>query len=773
MKETTKINVQILNYEDEKQLSRMLKGVLLQKGDFSITVNILDNNKISNLKHYAETTLGDQVAWKIYDQGSDYFGVKQIDGDYVAFCFEGDFWNDSRKLQDQIQILEENEHYVACVHDISIVNEKEVPYRFSRQQYYKKQRYSSYKSYTWKQLEKSVLPGSPSTLVCRNIFQTPHILSLLDNDIVEPDLRLFASILFEGDCYNLYRAQMTSQYYESVKQLNNASKLPVPNYNTVQNRLQALEIIKEYASTHYNQIFDDSYRLISLASAHFEDYKSGKKTSSDLNNFMELFSHAYRDSYALPLSENHNISEQKLFFDYLQNKIFRYQRQSGSTDEIILLKYMNFLNDNIRIEYILRCITRPRKPNLALCRKWIVEAENVSYVKQTVRKRVLTAPFRKCRKKVEAAAKKIHLLFKKMITYRLRKKGFSPYMANEWYDSVRINLLTDKTTPLQKKVWCYKRGFMPWRLFQYGLTPENYHQFLSDRDYMYLHQINNSYKKWIEDKMTFRYVLEPFKEYLPKYYFQIIRREGYPVLLPLMDCPEGYEATLDDLFRLLRCKGALALKAASGTHGTGFYKMAFVNGSYYMNNEESSEYEIERIIRNFRCYYIVTEYVDMHEQIKELYAGSVNTLRVMMINRSGYHPQLLDAYMRIGSSTTGTTDNVAYGGVFCKIDIATGVYGHAEQSKEHVLVSCPNHPDTHTPIKGVIPHWDLIKDKLILISKYIGQLEYLGFDVVCTPDSFIILEINSHQDLHRYLYYDEKIKQFYFDKLEYKHNLYK
>ena len=88
-------------------------------------------------------------------------------------------------------------------------------------------------------------------------------------------------------------------------------------------------------------------------------------------------------------------------------------------------------------------------------------------------------------------------------------------------------------------------------------------------------------------------------------------------------------------------------------------------------------------------------------------------------------------------------------------------------------MACPNHPDTNEPVEGMIPNWELIKQKIIEISKYIGQLEYLGFDVVCTPEGFTILEINSHQDLHRYIYYDERIKKFYFDKLEYKRRLYK
>ncbi len=106
--------------------------------------------------------------------------------------------------------------------------------------------------------------------------------------------------------------------------------------------------------------------------------------------------------------------------------------------------------------------------------------------------------------------------------YRLRKQGFSDYMAAEWFLSVAKNLLFDNVTPIKTKIWCYRRGFMPWRIHQYGITKDNFTEYLSDRDYMYLHQINNSYKKWIEDKMTFRLVLEPFKQYLPKYTYQCL-----------------------------------------------------------------------------------------------------------------------------------------------------------------------------------------------------------------------------------------------------------
>lgn len=314
---------------------------------------------------------------------------------------------------------------------------------------------------------------------------------------------------------------------------------------------------------------------------------------------------------------------------------------------------------------------------------------------------------------------------------------------------------------------------MPWRIEQYSLTEENYRESLSDRDYMYLHQINNSYKKWIEDKMTFRYVLEPFKQHLPQYYFQIIQRDDRQLILKLQDCPEGYEATFDELFRLLREKGTLAFKSASGTHGIGFFKAEYRNGTYYLNNAPTSEKELRNQIKRFKSFYIVTEYVNMHDEIKALYPGSVNTIRVMMLNRDGHHPQILDAYMRIGSVKSGVTDNVAYGGIVCSIDVDSGTYNNGLRIVNHVFISTERHPDTNAELNGVIPNWDVIKQGIKDISRHLPQLEYLGFDVVCTPDGFTILEINSHQDLHRYPYLDQQIKDFYFYKLRRKERRYK
>lgn len=60
--------------------------------------------------------------------------------------------------------------------------------------------------------------------------------------------------------------------------------------------------------------------------------------------------------------------------------------------------------------------------------------------------------------------------------------------------------------PCEKKIWALQRGFLPSRVKLYGLTEENYHDYLSDIDYYYLHPINNHFAIWINDKLTLKYI---------------------------------------------------------------------------------------------------------------------------------------------------------------------------------------------------------------------------------------------------------------------------
>ncbi len=354
--------------------------------------------------------------------------------------------------------------------------------------------------------------------------------------------------------------------------------------------------------------------------------------------------------------------------------------------------------------------------------------------------------------------------FKRFVR-RCCRPGMRPYMQRLWMSSVRDDLLHNKGTTLSQKLWCYKRGFLSYRIRQYGLTKDNYKDFLSDYQYHWLNRINNGYQIWINDKTTTRYVFEPYKQYLAKYYYDIIKMQGETCIKALQDIPEGFDASFDGIFALLRQEKLLALKPSSGTHGDGFYRMEYAEGRYLINGKEMTEDGIREMIEGFKSIYVITEYLFMHHELKKIYPNSVNTIRVAVVNQSAYEPRIMQTYMRIGSSSTGFTDNVGYGGICAKIDIPTGRYYCPEKIIDHKFTPCPVHPDTGVRIEGTVPNWELMKKGITDICRFMPELEYLGFDIAITDDGFKIIEINIHQDLHKVAEHSEEFKAFFRDKL--------
>ena len=316
--------------------------------------------------------------------------------------------------------------------------------------------------------------------------------------------------------------------------------------------------------------------------------------------------------------------------------------------------------------------------------------------------------------------------------------------------------------PVSKKRWALKRGFFPYRIDQYGLTEENYHSFISDWDYAYLFPQNNQYQVWVEDKLTTRYILTPFKQYLPKYYYHLMQGRD---VMRLMDCPEEYPASLEGIIQLLRSVGVMAAKKSNGTHGIGFYKFVAVKEEFEVNGENYTEDQFKSFLKGLNNF-ILTEYVKMHPDIEKLNPDSVNTIRVTVINEHGNDPIIPFAFLRIGTKNSGVTDNVGSGGMVCKINVETGQFYDGEMIQDHVFVKAPVHPDTKEKMEGVIPNWELVKSGIIQVCHYIPELEWLGFDIANAPDSFCIIEINRSQNLHKAYEYPEEIKGYLSRKLK-------
>ncbi len=383
------------------------------------------------------------------------------------------------------------------------------------------------------------------------------------------------------------------------------------------------------------------------------------------------------------------------------------------------------------------------------------------------------AAFRKTQKDAPAFTPE-KFRYKRFVEHVKRdcRPGMRPYMQKTWENALKSDRKWKGTTK-EQKLWAWERGFLSFRIGQYNLTEDNYRNMLSDYDYHWLNRVNNIYQIWINDKTTFRYSMEPLKKFIPDYYFSVYKRDDETMVSRMQDCPEeignGFEGILD----VIRRDAIVVFKPSAGFHGDGFYCLEYREDKYWINGEATDAKGIEDLIRAQKNNYVVTSYIIMNSKLKEIYPKSVNSIRVMVINRFGYEPKIMQTYLRIGSSRTGYTDNVGYGGICAMIDTETGKLYNPETLVDHIYYPCPNHPDTGTLIEGIeIPHWEYIKENVVRISRLFPELEYLGFDVAVTEDGFNIMEINVHQDLHKVALHSDEVRAYYQERIEYKKKMY-
>ena len=354
-------------------------------------------------------------------------------------------------------------------------------------------------------------------------------------------------------------------------------------------------------------------------------------------------------------------------------------------------------------------------------------------------------------------------------------KGLVPYQSVRWIGDMRRDLFSHNGMKLKDKLWAYRRGFLSYRIPQYGITEENRSLFISDFEYRWLRHINAKYRYWLEDKITLKYIASDYAECFPDYYYYTSLKNGENRVIPMMDVPEGYDASFAGIVRLAKDKGMLALKPDEGSHGEGFYKLVWSDGSFYLNDVESSEEDVLKVLSNPSNQYLITEYIQMNSELKKIYPDSVNTVRMTVFKKDGRTPVVGNAYMRIGSSKTGGVDNVAAGGIVAAVDVETGRFGNPQildGINQGNLIPCPRHPDTQVPIEGIIPNWEYAKRMVLAIARSMPQLEYFGFDVAITDDGIKIPEINRFPDFPRIDTLTSEMMDYLLFKLQQKKHLY-
>ena len=76
-------------------------------------------------------------------------------------------------------------------------------------------------------------------------------------------------------------------------------------------------------------------------------------------------------------------------------------------------------------------------------------------------------------------------------------KKWSKMFVKKLADDEKAFVVDEKT-----KEWALKRGFYPGRVELYGLTEDNYKNYLPDYQYFMIHPINHHFRIWVNDKLS-------------------------------------------------------------------------------------------------------------------------------------------------------------------------------------------------------------------------------------------------------------------------------
>jgi len=264
---------------------------------------------------------------------------------------------------------------------------------------------------------------------------------------------------------------------------------------------------------------------------------------------------------------------------------------------------------------------------------------------------------------------------------KIREMGMDYRWAGMFVKKLRDDENAFPVADDEKKKWALERGFYPGRIELYGLTEENYRDYVPDFQYFMLHPMNNHFLKWL-DKTTLKYVLNSngCEDTMPEYYVYVENEQCGGRFTYLMDCPEDIEKNEDFLLNLLKAKRTLAMKPNSGTSGgLGFIKLELRGDVIYENNKPidmTRFVEIRDTMRN----YIITEYAHQHQELAKVWPDSECTLRVIMVKDPSdnvYAPTTWScavSYARFGTAKNGGASNLSSGGVGVGFDFETGKY---------------------------------------------------------------------------------------------------
>lgn len=253
----------------------------------------------------------------------------------------------------------------------------------------------------------------------------------------------------------------------------------------------------------------------------------------------------------------------------------------------------------------------------------------------------------------------------------------------------------------------YQAGYMDYNLF------EMYKMNSKERKTVITRGINNSFIKKYNDQSQI-YKFEDKVEF-NKIFDKYLNREWIYLK----------ESSLEDFKKYIKGKKEIIVKPIDSSCGTGIE---------IIDPSRRDPKELYDTLINNRQF-LVEDVVKQNKEISNIYPHSVNTLRVVTINK-----KVVAAYLRIGNHGN-VVDNFNHGGMATKVNIENGLIEFPAIDKNSEVYTI--HPETKEKIVGVtIPMWDKVVELCETIAHVIPEVGYVGWDICVGEDKLYLIEGN-------------------------------
>lgn len=201
------VSICCISYNHERFIEDALHGFLMQETEFSFEIVIVDDASTDHtqniIRNYEKRY--PKIIRAIYQEENQYskglepanFYIQHLRGKYVAHCEGDDYWTDRFKLKKQVGFLEKNPDYVACYHNVRVVDKEKRELSISLNNY----PYKDEHTVPFQDVEQLVIPGQTASLLYRNHWLVDECVEQYLTCKTNGDVKLAAMLGVKGKIF--------------------------------------------------------------------------------------------------------------------------------------------------------------------------------------------------------------------------------------------------------------------------------------------------------------------------------------------------------------------------------------------------------------------------------------------------------------------------------------------------------------------------------------------------------------------------------------------